>query len=379
MRERPIDAAMGALKRVLDEGARMLDASKATPFDVSRNLISAIPFAGPNLAKQFEQSNINVPIGFTLGSNVPELPYGEKKTPVAVTPQGVENFEMPTKEFMEPIKWSSLTGLEGAGRAAESLGYGEAPSFFDALDATAVGLGGLQAAKIAARAPRAAKFAVTQAAKDFAQASAAGAPHVVKPKGGNWLAGSVENVVNPLRAKVATENIAHYTPEQAKQMTESGRFARNDAINNWIDRNLTNYIKKEMATPEDPVRKLAEEGIVHMPPEQMGYGSTQAGGVRKKLGTEQLGQSEAAKAWEDATDVSMYPYTIEDINKAKVSGGPFNPKWVEPWMEKADPSTKVYSALDNMHGHYLGFDHIIDVLKQDLASGRIRQLGRAHV
>ena len=214
MRERPIDAAMGALKRVLDEGARMLDASKATPFDVSRNLISAIPFAGPNLAKQFEQSNINVPIGFTLGSNVPELPYGEKKTPVAVTPQGVENFEMPTKEFMEPIKWSSLTGLEGAGRAAESLGYGEAPSFFDALDATAVGLGGLQAAKIAARAPRAAKFAVTQAAKDFAQASAAGAPHVVKPKGGNWLAGSVENVVNPLRAKVATENIAHYTPEQ---------------------------------------------------------------------------------------------------------------------------------------------------------------------
>ena len=25
-----------------------------------------------------------------------------------------------------------------------------------------------------------------------------------------------------------------------------------------------------------------------------------------------------------------------------------------------------------MHAHYLGFDHIIDVLKQDLASGRIR-------
>ena len=74
-----------------------------------------------------------------------------------------------------------------------------------------------------------------------------------------------------LRSKVATENVEHYTPEQAQRMTESGRFARNDALNNWVDKNLTNYVKKEMGTPEDPVRKLAEEGILHSPMEAGRY------------------------------------------------------------------------------------------------------------
>ena len=41
---------------------------------------------------------------------------------------------------------------------------------------------------------------------------------------------------------------------------------------------------------------------------------------------------------------------------------------LEPWIAKLDPETNVYSG----HGYDLGFDHIIDVLKEDLASGRIR-------
>jgi hypothetical protein len=142
-------------------------------------------------------------------------------------------------------------------------------------------------------------------------------------------------------------------------------LAKIDAVENWVDRNLTNYIKKQMATPEDPVRKLAEQGIVHMPPEQMGYGSSQAYAVRKKLGAPKLAQSEAAQAWEDATDVSMHPQLIKHIDPTLHS-------FHEPWMEKADPNTKVWTALDNMNASDLGFDHIVDVLKHDLASGRIR-------
>lgn len=141
MRERPLDAAMGALKRVLDEGSRMLDANKATPFDVSRGLINAIPFAGPQLAKQFEQSNVSVPVGMSIDSRSP----------------GIETFDMPTKDLMDAMKWSDLVGTSGASRAAESLGYGEAPDFFDALDATAVGAGIAGAAKMAPKAARAAK------------------------------------------------------------------------------------------------------------------------------------------------------------------------------------------------------------------------------
>ena len=41
-------------------------------------------------------------------------------------------------------------------------------------------------------------------------------------------------------------------------------------------------------------------------------------------------------------------------------------------MAKVPDETKVYMANDDLHGGYLGFDHIIDVLKQDVAEGRIR-------
>ena len=75
--------------------------------------------------------------------------------------------------------------------------------------------------------------------------------------------------------------------------------------------------------------------------------------------------SEHAQAWEDATDATFEPNSIEDILRAKdIYKG-----MQEPWMEKADPKTDVYElyGADN-----LGFDHIVDILKQDIDSGRIR-------
>jgi hypothetical protein len=65
-----------------------------------------------------------------------------------------------------------------------------------------------------------------------------------------------------------------YPPEVMERLSEETRtqveraipyLQKESAINNWINRNLGNYIKKEMATPEDPVRKLAEQGITHLP------------------------------------------------------------------------------------------------------------------
>ena len=41
-------------------------------------------------------------------------------------------------------------------------------------------------------------------------------------------------------------------------------------------------------------------------------------------------------------------------------------------MEKADSATKVFYPTDSMETRFLGFDHMLDVLKQDLAEGRIR-------
>ena len=138
--------------------------------------------------------------------------------------------------------------------------------------------------------------------------------------------------------------------------------------------------RSQMATHDDPIRKLAEQGIIHMPPEQMGLDASEsnANARREKLNAPRLGQSPEAQAWEDATDMSMHPDTIEDLKVLKKLGMAWARHAFEPWMEKADPQTKIYRPTDSMHAHYLGFDHIIDVLKQDLESGRIRpeQLNR---
>ena len=184
----------------------------------------------------------------------------------------------------------------------------------------------------------------------------------IKPKGGNFLTGSVEKAMQPLKRY----DLPDLFPELGSPPPNS---VANEALNQWIDRNLTNYIKKEMATPEDPVRRLAEQGIVHIPTEQVGINRYKAPEKRSLYGGEQLGQSEAAKAWEDASDVAI---------NAPFAGQMAYPSMLEknPWLSKLDPQERVYvlntPASSNQEISGLGFDHILDVLKQDLASGRIR-------
>lgn len=195
-----------------------------------------------------------------------------------------------------------------------------------------------------------------------------GGPSIVKEKGGNWLAGSVEKSVEPLKSKVTTENFVNYTPEQVQQMVGSDRLKRNDAINQWIDRNLTNYIKKEMATPEDPVRKLAEEGVTHLPAgTPMPRNMSSVWTTREEAGfPAAMGTSRQAQVWEALADKPVgFGTAGEMINVGKG----------EPWMEKVDPFTKVHAIAPMESGSVardLGFDHIVDVLKEDLVTGRIR-------
>jgi hypothetical protein len=193
---------------------------------------------------------------------------------------------------------------------------------------------------------------------------------VIKMPGGNWLNNSVENSLKGLKRNVSSENLANYTPEQVAQLTASGRLAKNDALNNWVDRNLTNYVKKQMATPDDPVRKLAEQGIVHIPSEQVGVNRYRAPKHREAYGGEQLGKSEAARAWEDASDVAINAPRARAIKENE------SLYQANPWIEKLSPEDRVYalnrpaSTQHEISG--LGFDHIMDVLREDVASGRIR-------
>jgi hypothetical protein len=192
--------------------------------------------------------------------------------------------------------------------------------------------------------------------------------NVIKPKGGNWFGTSLEDAMSGFKRGVIDEEAARrlmgddYVNQRMSDPIDN-------ALNKWVDSNLTNYVKKQMATPEDPVRKLAEEGIVHIPTSEVGINRYKAPVHRESYGGEQLGQSPAAKAWEDASDVAINAPTVEKI---------ISPGFISrnPYVEKLSPDERIYGL--NSPASYqqeikgLGFDHILDVLREDLASGRIR-------
>jgi len=101
---------------------------------------------------------------------------------------------------------------------------------------------------------------------------------VVKPKGGNWLSGNIAGGVDKRLQSLKTQTVAGQTPaeriplheellndptlnqDQLDRVRYQLEQAKGEAaVDNWIERNVGNYVKKEMATPEDPVRLMFEK------------------------------------------------------------------------------------------------------------------------
>lgn len=202
--------------------------------------------------------------------------------------------------------------------------------------------------------------------------------NVIKEKGGNWLSGSVEGALSGLRKPEApryvhiNESGQAVAPEYGRAMTAEElaptlqRMAPNKALNSFIDKQLTRYVKNEMATPEDPVRALAERGVLHSPVTQTQSGVTSyapANNVRdwaKKIGSlsDRLGVSDLAKSWENAADSA--------IDQNKIGSLPQFRK--QDWMVNASPDAIVNDIRGNTRSFpaNLGFDHLIDELSNAL-------------
>jgi hypothetical protein len=201
---------------------------------------------------------------------------------------------------------------------------------------------------------------------------------VVKPKGGNWFGNNVERELKSLKSSRPTHRDEALilggrwaqdadTPEGIRAMAETA------AINNWVDRNLTNYVKKEMATPEDPVRNLAEQGITHYPVAELPvFWARHGQSARQDFGGTQMAESPLAKQWENRADSMIMRDTAQQHqDMMHLAPGMYSDK--DEWIKKLAPDTPLYSAQQNKFSSLdLGFDHIIDVLREDLASGRIR-------
>lgn len=176
---------------------------------------------------------------------------------------------------------------------------------------------------------------------------------VVKPKGGDF----------PTKLE-AIQRLELFEPEA------SGIRTRQRVINDWLNTKLAKYIRNEMATPEDPIRKLAEQGILHVDPEMINYDPGLYG--RPRLGEPEptlMAESGPARVWEGATDYMMGDIRLGELTKTWPPYDPSIPglkRLVDenPWVYKvaqADPERKLYLPSSEL-GRDLGFDHLRDEL-----------------
>ena len=205
---------------------------------------------------------------------------------------------------------------------------------------------------------------------------------IMKEPGGQWLSGSVEGSMSPLKTKtVATYRGTMETPELAKEIAERGisniekhpensRDTRmmqlNDtlntanrakSVNDFVGKQLTRYVKNDMGTEGDPIRALAERGILHYVPHQNGN-EHQTQDIEHDADLHRRGRGRAsnslAKQWENNSDLA-----IDQFEKSKVDKDTINEN---PWLDKLEP----HDVVNGLFGHgvhrYLGFDHLIDEL-----------------
>lgn len=199
----------------------------------------------------------------------------------------------------------------------------------------------------------------------------------VKPKGGNWLSKPLDWNVDRLKKDTVFGPTRGDQTELVERMGDLGYSERQIqdtkniyAINNWIDKKLKPYIRNEFATPEDPVRELADTGVKHVNLPQT-YGEYRIAEKRQAENMPATGYANtpAGIEWERLSDKSVNPVTVDDVLRN------YNPELThsDPWLNKLhekDPNSKV-NILSSDTFDRLGFDHIVDVLGDQLARGEI--------
>lgn len=196
--------------------------------------------------------------------------------------------------------------------------------------------------------------------------------YAVKPKGGggNWfnVEKNTESLKQPLfpgRLPLGNDaaGIAEalgVTPEEViSQANPSSK-----AINNWIDTKLNKYIRNEMGTPEDPIRKLAEKGKLHFEPDVGTNLRTRAQLNRQHQGypTEGSAESQLAADWEALTDSQIQGRQVKNIHDGDSLSSEV--------LQNLSPEDTIYSFGSSFRPtKMLGFDHIIDELRNATAAG----------
>ena len=227
---------------------------------------------------------------------------------------------------------------------------------------------------------------------------------IVKETGGNWLP-STDRLVYRTQLDRELEKLqkgkhnpsSKYIKEMLDEASLRGDepqvagFTRdlqsaigNEATNNWVNSNLSNYVTKQMGTEADPVRKLAEEGITAFPKNVDEYGDLElhtfpnfdVKARREEFGSPVKGVAEnpLAQHYEFLADQAILPTQAKHYQRVQALPDMQRPRGFAdmPWVNKVDPETNIYNISADADFNKMGFDHIVDVLREDIATGRIR-------
>jgi hypothetical protein len=276
---------------------------------------------------------------------------------------------------------------------------------------------------------------ITKKYVDASMDTLSGGLGVIKPKGGNWLSGRYgpEAQLKALkRADFEPGNIwqqrldnPNTTPEAravAEQQLARMANPETQALNTWIDNQLTKYVKNDMGAPTDPIRKMADawqgekatklaqaeakikalrtkqeaqaatRGVpeeyltrtrqevlaaeeardliaenrgIHFEPPYTGGASSLNVQRRREAGgfpVEGMATTDMGSAWENTADNIIGRSTVSDFQLP-------NNITQDPWLAKADPNAPVYSLKDG--GYEPGFAHLTDELSNSLREGRL--------
>jgi hypothetical protein len=172
--------------------------------------------------------------------------------------------------------------------------------------------------------------------------------YAVKPSGGNWADNRVNSVIDPLKFSIAN------TPSS-------------QAINNWIESKLKKYVRNDLATPTDPLRELADQGITHLKTLNVNnpfiptYITNQR--IRQGFAPEGYSKTPMGKAWEAKTDDQIYPTNIKTFIGDYPATANKNP-YMNDLLVK-DPTAKI-NELSSGTPIELGFDHLVDELNNSI-------------
>jgi hypothetical protein len=157
-------------------------------------------------------------------------------------------------------------------------------------------------------------------------------PFAVKPRGGQWF---TENSPMPILApRQALEDAVYMGERFSSDPLDKGLLE-------WWERAVPRYIQNDLGTPDDPLRQLAERGMLH--------------------------NSMTPDEWSDAASSAVVPMPLQrllfDENTRKVLGE--ETLQTMPWLNKV-PATDSLYGVTSMGLQDLGLRHVADEMRNAL-------------